>query len=239
MAQFESLAAQNPHKREASVRVALADLDSGSGFLPDLVSQANEAQTYFDFDVVYLPFPSGSVISGEGLAALFGSSPDEDELASASRLYLPSLDDLMLDAPSQLSVDVVCCLTRHLIAVDSEINDLFTHRHRKAGNVRFVSTYGLRRYAKRAKVSFARALLFLCVAELLLQDERWSLKEHKETAGCPLDYCDSRDDIVVSLTHIRFDHEPCRNKVQDVNLLEAVDALLEVELTEKLSSLEH
>ncbi len=53
--------AQSPNKDKAKVRVALVDLDSKAGFLPELIEAANLVQFYYDFQVAYLPLPSGAI----------------------------------------------------------------------------------------------------------------------------------------------------------------------------------
>lgn len=220
------LAIDTPHKRGAKVRVALADFDSSAGFLPDLAEKANQAQSYYDFDLVYLPFPTGTVIQDRF-----------PEYPGVPRLYVPQLEGCLADAPQQLGVDVVCGLTKCLIA-NEELSDLFTSPHKKNPKVRFISTFGVRGYAKEAGTSFAKATFYLCLAELLVQDERWKLDYHDETAGCPLDYCDDRDDLTVGLKTMKFEHPNCRDKVRDPEMLKAFDTLLALELDTEMAAAE-
>ena len=221
-----NLLRQTGHKLAARVKVALADFDADAGFLPNFVQTANDTQDYYDFDLVYLPFPSGVVVRG-GLI----------ELPDVPRFSLPAMRDFMVETPQELDVDVVVGLTRHLIA-NEKFSDLFTDSHVRNSKVRFVSTYGVRDYARQAGVSFAKATFSLCLTELLRQDERWALKEHEETVGCLLDFCDNRDDLVVSLKLMKFEHATCRTKVHDLGMLEAIDRLLDLELEEKLAAAE-
>lgn len=108
----------------------------------------------------------------------------------------------------------------------------------QAGPILDSAVRGGREYARQSNVSFARATFSLCLSEVLHQDPRWHLEEHSETAGCLLDFCDNRDDLVFSLGHMRFDHEECRGKVFDADMLEAIDRLLGVELDETMAAAE-
>jgi hypothetical protein len=208
--------ADTPHKAQAKVTVALVDFDAKVDFLPALAAAANGAQVYYDFDVLYLPFPSGVV-----------RLADYDVAGrSVPRFYLPELEGYLDDAPASLKVQVVCCLTSGLIADGRKYDDLFTLPLKTNANVFAISTYGLRGYAKEAGTSFAKATLFLCLAQLLLVDPRWKLEVHKKTKGCPLDWCENRDDIVVGIEKMEFSHKKCRKKIDDENMLAAIDALL-------------
>jgi len=228
MSGLTALAINSPHKRSAKIKVALADFDSGVGFLPDLAERANKAQGYYDFDVVFLPFPTGVVVLNGDFANCYPEVP---------RLSVPVLADVLVHVPNQLKVDVLCCLTRNLL--DNGTNsDLFTAAHPTNPKIRFVSTYGVRGYAKDAGVSFAKATFSLCITELLQADVRWGLHEHPETVGCVLDYCDNRDDLVVSLRLMKFEHAPCRDKVKDSKMLAAIDKLLALELDDEQAAAE-
>ncbi|MGB8644420.1 MAG: CHAT domain-containing protein [Anaerolineae bacterium] len=204
----------------AHVRVALFDMDAKVGFLPDLVDAANRAQSYYDFRVVYLPVPSGAIRT------------EFDGEQTAPQLFLPRLDDYLGTLPRELNVDRVCCLTRNLIA-DAEDDqlawDYFTGNPRSNQAVSVISTFGLREYAMEAGVSYAKATLFLCLAELAISSNP-QLEYHDETAGCPFDFCEHRQDVVISLKHMQFDHAPCRSKMQDLDQLAAIDALLALKL---------
>jgi hypothetical protein len=63
---------------------------------------------------------------------------------------------------------------------------------------------------------------------LIHMDKRWNLGFHEETVGCFMDLCWERDDILVGLRKMRFDHRDCRDKIKDREQLAALDALLEL-----------
>jgi hypothetical protein len=219
-----NLAVDTPHKGNARVRVALADFNSGSGFLPDLVEKANKTQEYYDFELIYLPFPTGAIVRDD-----FAEHPHDP------RFYVPQLTDYLADAPKQLSVELLFGLTKYLIA-DEEESDLFTCKHSTNPRVSFISTFALRDFSKKAGVSFAKATFFLCICEILRRgklrahDTSVKLKYHPETVGCPLDRCDDRDDLIVGLKKMKFEHKECRDKVRDPIMLQAIDTLLTLEL---------
>jgi CHAT domain-containing protein len=218
----------------ARVRVALADIDAKAAFLTTLAAAANRVQTYFHFELVHLPVPAGAVVKNFG--ALVKDARRDNP---PPQFYLPFVDHYFRDLPKQFSVDRVICLTKHLVAGDFEDEDdediwwnLFSANPRSNKRVTVVSTYGLRSYARRAKVTYAKAVLFLAVGSLL-EAINSKLEFHDETCGCPLDFCEDRDDIIVGLEHMRFDHKKCRSNVRDPAQLAAVDALLALEAGEE------
>src|SRR3972149_4281791 len=97
-----------PGAARPKVRVALVDFDAKAGFLPDLVALANRAQSYYHFQLAYLPLPSGVVY-------VAGERADQP-----SQLLLPRLEPYLIDAPDSLGVDKVCCLTRSLVALSQD-----------------------------------------------------------------------------------------------------------------------
>jgi len=199
------------YKEAAKVKIALVDIDSKVGFLPDLVEAANQAQSYYHFRVVYLPMPSGSFVT------------DADE-TSLPQMYLPRIESYLRNAPQDLGVDFVCCLTQNLIA-DGLWRNLFAAPLNTNQNVAAVSTFHLREYASKAKTTYAKATLCICMAMIVASDKRWGLGFHDETVGCMFDFCENRDDIVIGLSRMRFDHEVCRSKIKDQAQLDAIDAL--------------
>jgi len=195
----------------AKYRVAIVDLDTRAGFLPDLIERANAVQSYYAFEVVYMPVPSGY----------------ERELDSATQTYIPHLSGLLKARQSELKVNHLCCLTANMLAGEEESETYYNYfTVGDDPDVSFVSTYGVREYARLAKVSFAGAILYLCISMLLISDPRWELSEHEETLGCLFDFCELRSDLVIGLRNRAFDHQKCRRRIQDRHQLEAVDTLL-------------
>jgi hypothetical protein len=206
------------YKEAAKVKVALVDIDSKVGFLSDLVEAANQAQSYYHFRVVYLPMPSGS----------FVTNVDETPLP---QMHLPTIESYLRNTPQDLGVDFVCCLTQNLIAQMSTATgkvwkNLFSAPLNTNQNVAAVSTFHLREYASRAKTTYAKATLYICTNRIAASDKRWGLGFHYETVGCLFDFCKNRDDIVIGLSRMRFDHEVCRSKIKDQAQLDAIDALV-------------
>lgn len=188
---------------------------------------ANRAQTYFHFDLVHLPTPSGAVVNDFGSIVRTARRYDPPP-----QFYLPFLDHYFRDLPKRFAADRVICLTKHLVAGDFDGDtwwSLFTASSSSNARVTVMSTNELRAYARRAKVSYEKAVLFLAVGALLDALNR-NVEYHDETCGCPLDFCEDRDDVVKGLKHMRFDHEECRAKVRDKAQLAAVDALLALDV---------
>ncbi len=203
------------------VKVALIDFDAKAGFLPDLIEEANRVQSYYRFQVAYLPLPGGVIRT------------DFENGEAAPQLFVPRLEGYLQDVPKDLGVDKVCCLSRSLIAFDEDTYNYFTNTLPGNENVFFVTSFGIRDYARQAGVTFAKAMLYLCLAQLVQTDERWNLDCHDETVGCLFDYCENWDDLVVSLKHMRFDHAECRDKIKDEHQLSAIDALLALDIPDK------
>ena len=211
-------------RSRARVRVALVDFDAKAGFLPDVIQQANQVQSYYHFQIAYLPLPGGVIRT------------DFENGKAAPQLFVPRLEGYLKDAPQDLQVDKVCCLTRSLIALDEEDYNFFTNTLPGNENIFFVTSFGIRDYARQANVTFAKAMLYLCLAQLVQTDERWGIDCHDETVGCLFDYCENWDDLVVSLKHMRLDHAECRDKIKDEHQLSAIDALLALDIPDKPSN---
>jgi CHAT domain len=194
-----------PHKNS----VALIDIDSKVGFLPELVRAANRAQSYYEFKVAYVPVPIGYVRS---------------DLGDRPETYLPRLESYLSKMTKQLSADFVCCLTQNPVA-GKKFSNHFAATLDENRRVFVVSTCDVREFAQDVQIPFAKAVLALCLSMLLVTDGRWPIGYHSETQGCLFDYCEVRSDLKVGLAKMRFDHEPCRAKIGDPEQLNAIDAL--------------
>lgn len=220
---LRKMTAQQATLRTASKlhSVALVDIDARAGFLPRLVESANCIQGYYDFRVVYMPIPAGSIRTE------FNGQRTEPQL------YLPHLQAHVERATEMLGIKTICFLTCNLIAGSAEGRvfwNFFSAAIDSNPNVFFVSTFDLRRYARESGVSFAKAAFELCLSGVLAADSRWDLQYHEETVGCLFDFCQVRSDIVLSLRKKKFDHMECRHRIRDKKQLYAIDALLAMEV---------
>lgn len=212
-------------KDKARMCVALVDFDARAGFLPDLVKLANDKQDYYNFEVDYLPLPSPAIRT---------DMKSEHGQKLKPQLYLPYIEDYLLEAPKNLNVDKVCCLTRCWIAGinDDENNKPFnTYRYsalNKSEQVLAISVNKLSDYAKQAGTSYAKAILYICVSSIVASDEALPEFIHQKTFGCLFDNCGNQADLVVGLKRMKFDHQRCREKIKSEQQLEAIDALLEL-----------
>lgn len=201
------------------VRVALFDLDAKIGFLPDLTESANRAQTYYSFEVVHLPVPAGAL----------QQHAEETSTESQAMTFIPRLERTLSNARRRLSVDRLCGLTRYLLAghhsATGSTSGFFAASLVSDPHAFVISTCELRSCAEQAGLPFEHAALRVCLAMLLTTDERWGLSPHLETAGCPLDFCEFRTDLVQGLRNDHFDHRPCRDRIKDRDQLAAIDAL--------------
>jgi hypothetical protein len=195
--------------------VALIDLDAKVGFLPELAVNANSAQSYYHFEVAYLPVPAGYVRA---------------DLGKRPQTYIPRLEKYLASVTEVLSVDFACCITRHPVAGKHGKHVFYEHfaADLTDGKVFVISTAGLREYAAAAKSSFEKAVFRSCLSMIVAGDARWNIKLHPETEGCLFDYCDDRRDIVVGLRNTVFSHKKCRDLIEDKRQLEAIDALMTI-----------
>jgi hypothetical protein len=210
---FAALKTRSTGSIHRKFTVAIVDIDTKVGFLPELIEKANRIQAYFYFKVAYLPFPSST----------FGER-DEGMIMST-----PKIENYLASLTRDLNVDRVCCLTACRID-DGETSNLLTVTADKNPYVSILSTFGLRGYALSANVSFPKAVLFLCMGAILAMDDRWNLTFHAKTMNCLMDYCAHLGDMVEGLRHMKFDHIRCRAKVRDREELAAIDSLLAVDL---------
>jgi len=204
------------HRKNSKYKIAIIDIDAKVGFLPDLAQESNRVQDYYDFQVCYMPIPSGYA---------------RTDISDSAQTFVPRLSHVFSSTPQKFSVDHVFCLTRNLVATDETGNLLYNYFALSlpgTDDVSVVSTFDLREYARKADVTFERAVLGLCISMLLQADPKLRLQPHRETVGCPLDFCQNRDDIVRSLGKTNLDHIACRKKVIDKSQLAAIDALLSI-----------
>jgi hypothetical protein len=212
-------------KRMARMSVALVDFDAKVGFLPDLVEQANDVQTFYNFEVNYLPMPTVAI--RQGLKDAYGKKV-------GPQLYLPHVEDYLVKAPANLQVDKLCCLTRYWVAGRDKKGKQFEDYRASALNtsedVLAISVVKLRDYAQQAAISYPKAVLYVCLSLIVASDQRLPAMFHKKTSGCLFDYCENQDDIVVGLKKMQFDHAKCRQLIKDKKQLKAIDALLALDL---------
>jgi len=151
------------------------------------------------FEVAYLPVPSGYA---------------RDDISDYIQTYLPRLAPILSSAPTLLRADAVCCITRNMIAVDPQPGlpdyNLFAAQVSSDANVFGISTFNLREYAREAGAPFEKTVLLICLSMVL--QVRWRIIPHKETFGCLFDLLMNRDDIVIALKKMRFDHQECRRR---------------------------
>ncbi|HEY4678947.1 MAG TPA: hypothetical protein VIJ01_17405, partial [Candidatus Angelobacter sp.] len=210
------------NSNEKVIKVAIIDVDAKVGFLPDLAQRVNSAQDYYNVEIAYIPVPSGYVRTDMGGGNL--------------QTFVPRLHETLKSLPKQLRVDFVCAITQNLIAGlenGSEFWNYFTSPVGASNQVFVISTFGMRRYALEAKVSFAKAVFRLCLSMLLALDSRWNLGFHHDTAGCLFDFCQERDDMVVGLKRMKFDHQSCRPQIKDSRQLNAIDTFLALDFPER------
>jgi ABC-type uncharacterized transport system substrate-binding protein len=190
-----------PHQDKARVKVALIDIDSQVDQLPELIHLANASQSYYDFQVVYLPAQT---------------------LATASdQVVLRDIEPLLLRAMRELDVDRICYLTRRLVRGADSVGPR-SHVGSSPGNpfLVAVSTYQLRGAAAGVGVPFAQAVFRRCLAVLVASDGRWSIRLQSSDGSSP--------SLLSGGMDARLFHQLCTNQIKDVEQLSAVDRLLDL-----------
>jgi hypothetical protein len=203
-------------KTRARMKIALVDFDANVNFLDSLERLANKSQSYFYFQLEYLAYPRAAILPKY-------YHPRKEPV---DRFIVAEVEDYLSRAPDALKVDLVCAFTAALIN-DEEYDDLFSTSLTSNSDVYLISTFDLRDYARKSGCSYAKAVFWQCISVILTNH---GLPTHAKTAGCPLDFCDNREDLMDGLRKMRFDHKPCRSKVKDDDMLAAIDRLLELEL---------
>lgn len=169
--------------------VALVDLD---GHLPELrrvCRGLSRAQRFFGFTAGKRPTPRAA-------RKTIGGTP---------QFYLDAVPDSFHKAIAPLKVDFAICLTRSHIAFRERgrvVPDYLASPSVKDERVMFVTDAGLRQYAREAGVPFECAVAFEVTGQLVTYF--LELGYHKATRGCPMDFCDNLDDLVVGLRAGRF-----------------------------------
>ena len=170
-------------------KAALIDLD---GHLPELGRVArglSRAQSFFGFTAAKQPTPRAARMSIEG----------------RPQFYLDGVPDSFYTAIAPMNVDFAVCLTNAHVAFNEKgriTPNYLASPSVKDERVMFVTSAGLREYAEQAEVSFETAIAFQVTSQLVAYF--LDMDYHDATRGCPMDFCDDLDDLVVGLHAGRF-----------------------------------
>ena len=129
-----------------------------------------------------------------------------------------------------LNADLVACLTRYPLAFERGNKIHFNYVSSPSSideRFMFISTHLLYGFTREAKCTFEKGIAYIMLSQLLVYFT--NLGYHEKTCGCPMDFCETRSDMVEGLKRMKFCPE-CFGKIEDANLKEAVQAVLTDEL---------
>ncbi|MGY8666211.1 hypothetical protein Q3C01_28210 [Bradyrhizobium sp. UFLA05-109] len=208
-------------------QIAVWDIDVHSGFVNRVLDAINQQQQLFKFTRIEATVPIGLTMSGHRTREIvqkFGGDANDpaiersvwaEDIYSAGRPILKSVQsDLLVCLLAPLIANRVTeprAVGRNGIALD-----FFSV---SSNRIVLVSAFGLRNYAMKVGRPFEASLAALIVAEVFV--ECFGLKEHDDTRGCIMDYCDNRDDIV----HLLQKLEICADSLKELPAHARNDAL--------------
>ena len=192
-------------------RVALVDLDRRLGGLSRVARGLSRAQRLFGFTAAQCPTPRTARKTVDG----------------APQFYLDGVPPSFYAAIAPMNIDFAVCLTEAHIAFEKRgriIPGYLASPSNQDERVMFVTWAGLRGYAREADVSFESAVAFLATGQLIAYF--LDMDYHEKTRGCPMDFCEDLDDLVVGLRAGRFCPSCTRRLRRNPELHAAVDALI-------------
>lgn len=181
------------------MRFAVVDLDVRAGFLPRVLDAINAGQTSFTFESVILTVRAGLTVSGKRTQERVKTHNQRISKADLERnVYVPDIVEAMKPMLHLTQYDAVGVTVASMLMDEDDGSlswNLFSTGHRR---IAVASAYGLRDYAEQAGRDFEACLAIVLCAALLGQAFP-GIEWHEETLGCPFDYCENRDDIVLAL----------------------------------------
>lgn len=195
-------------------RVGLIDLDMGISNFPQLALEFNKCQRYFHFTA---PTNADNYTAREAVISIHNQK----------NLSVYEIDKSFFEQFDQLAVDVVGCFTKHALAFadpNGHIRYNFISGPSKVDSrFMFISAYQLHSFVQKAKCSLEEGLAHILVSQLVVCYTEIGF--HGEISECPMDFCDDKENIVLSLKKREFCPK-CVKRFKDENLLEALNKLL-------------
>ena len=194
-------------------RVALIDIDLGLTDLVDLANELNSIQHFFHFTC-----PTINNI-------LYAQEPVV-EIEGQNNLSVYEIDDPFFDEYNDLAVDVVACFTKYPLAfaTDEYIQfNYFSGPSRNDDRFMFISANQLNDYTRKAKCTLEEGLVYILVSQLAVYFNY--LGYHDETLSCPMDFCETRSEIIKGLKKRKF-CESCSKGIQNKELFSAFNSML-------------
>ncbi len=196
-------------------RVGLLDLDLGLTNVSQVAQELNKCQKYFHFTA-----PQNTELDAARNAVISIESQRNFSVYEINRAFFWQFDEL--------AVDVVGCFTRYPLAfVDKHDESIRYNYISGPSNIdsrfMFVSAYQLQNFVNAAECSLEEGLVHILVSQLVVYFT--DVGFHSKVKECPMDFCQIRKDIVLSLIKRQFCTN-CTDRIADGFLLKALNDML-------------
>lgn len=198
--------------------VAIWDLGTKMGGLPDVINALNGAQPAFTFFELRAPVPAGLVIHSD----LFNQWARERMGTEISEGEQPSLKSNFMFSDfykyaavvrAQIGVDYLVGMTQYMVAWEDGEDIYWNYFTASEKRIILVSAYNMREYAAQAGRPFEAAMAGMVVAQLLQELNKKPLF-HEENRGCLFDFNEERDTIVESIRKAKLE-ETCLGLIDE------------------------
>src|ERR1041384_3413517 len=193
-------------------RCAIVDLDNGLANLAQICQRLNSIQKFFHFSHPGLSFEYTALRDFEGKI----------------NLYVPDLPESFYSQKTLLNADLAVCLTKYLLAFDEEDGtisfDYLSLPSDDDNSFKFITTYGLYEYAKKAGCTFEKSVVYHILTQLLIHFAD-NLVFHPEVRGCIFDFCEEHSWMIKGMKRMRL-CPSCSKELENEELKKAALAIL-------------
>jgi hypothetical protein len=201
------------------VTVAVWDLDTKVGGLPEVIGALNKAQSVFTFFELRAPVPAGLVIHSElfsqwSMKRLGKQVSKRDQADFNSNLMFNDFYKYARGVRQDIGVDYLVGVTQYMVAGEEDGELYWNYFTTSDRRIVLASAYEMREYAQKAGRPVEVAVAGIIIAQLLTEVTRKELF-HEETRGCLFDFNDNRETVVESIRETRIEPE-CLSKISPV-----------------------
>jgi len=201
--------------------VALWDLDARAGHLPEVISALNKSQPVFTlFELQGAPLPAALISRNKYVVAWVRDRLKKQgrRLSKADREAIE--DNLIVNdfyrgarvIHKRIGVTYLIGITQSMLAGDEGDGPFWNYFSTSDDRILMVSTYDLRRFARKAGRAFEVALAMLIVGQLMVAVNTDLNFHDGEDTGCLFDMNIVRENVVACIRELKIDEE-CFNKM--------------------------
>ncbi|NTU49963.1 MAG: hypothetical protein HGA87_03585 [Desulfobulbaceae bacterium] len=196
-------------------RVAILDLDLGLTNLMALASALNRCQSCFHFTC---PSSSNREIAAKAVISITGQK----------NLSVYQISQEFFNEFDELAVDVVGCFTKFPLAFVNKDNGSVSYNYFSGpsdvdGRFMFISANELQQFTKAAERSLEEGLAYILLTQLVVHFT--NIGYHRNTAKCPMDFCEIRSNMIDGLRKREF-CKMCTDRIKDDELRSAFEGIL-------------